>query len=316
MKSWIALALALLALPGLAPAQTQRVLLDTDRGPIVVELDTVRAPRTSANFLAYVDAGRYDDTILHRVLKDFVIQGGGSRENTAPIARFPDIASERGNGLFNTTGTLAMALSNTPAGIPDTTSADSEFFINMGNNASLDPNYTVFGKVTYGFATLASINTITVNPFQNHLPLRPPVLKRAVRTDGFPILDLHTGAWYDPTKTGRGFSVEVGSTEAGAPRILVYWYDYFEGRQVWMGGVVPFQWGASSVTIPMLITQGGQFGPAFNPASVVTDTAWGQLTVRFTGCDRATFTYTSKFGNGTVDLRRLTMPTGTRCTGN
>lgn len=316
MKSWIALALALLALPGLAQAQTQRVLLDTDRGPILVDLDTVRAPRTSANFLAYVDAGRYDDTILHRVVKDFIMQGGGYRENTNPIAKFPDIATERGNGLFNTPGTLSMALSNTPTGVPDTTSADSEFFINMGTNVSLDPDFTVFGKVTYGFATLASINSITVRIPENHLPLRPPVIKRAVRTDGFPILDLHTGAWYDPAKPGRGFSVEVGSTEAGSPQILVYWYDYLEGRQIWMGGVAPFQWGASSVTIPMLITQGGQFGPTFNPADVVTDTAWGQLTVRFTACDRATFDYTSNYGNGTVELRRLTLPTGARCTGN
>ena len=317
MKSWIAL--ALIAVCGLAQAQT-RVLLDSDRGPILVELDPVKAPITVANFLAYVDAGRYDNLLLHRVVKDFVIQGGGYKEDSTPIAKFPDIASERGNGLFNTPGTLSMALSNNTDGTPNTTSADSEFFINMATNTNLDPNFTVFGRVVYGMGTLASINSITVRTLENHLPIRPPVIKRAVRVPNgtFPILDLHTGGWYDPAKPGRGFSVEVAKSNdaAGSPVLVAYWYDYFEGKQVWMGGAAPFQWGASSVEVPVLIAEGGQFGPNFDPTTVNLNPNWGTLTVSFTACDHASFSYTSEYGDGSFELSRLTLPNSARCDAN
>ena len=321
MKSWIAL--ALLAVSGFAQAQTTtqtRVLLDSDRGPILVDLDQTRAPITVANFLAYVDAGRYDNMILHRVVKDFVIQGGGYKEDSAPIAKYPDIASERNNGLFNTPGTLSMALSNNANGTPNTASADSEFFVNMGTNTILDPNFTVFGRVVYGMGTLNSINTITVRTNENHLPIRPPVVKRAVRVPAgtFPILELHSGGWFDPAKPGRGFSVEVAKSNdaAGTPLLVAYWYDYFEGKQIWMGGAAPFAWGASSVQVPLLIASGGQFGPGFDPTTVSYDRAWGTLTVKFTACDRATFDYTSAYGNGSFELRRLTLPNNARCDAN
>ena len=86
-KTWIAAALFALSLP--AAAQDTRVLLDIDQGPLLIELDLEEAPLTSANFLAYVDAGRYDNTILHRVVKDFVVQGGAVKADASPIACCP-----------------------------------------------------------------------------------------------------------------------------------------------------------------------------------------------------------------------------------
>jgi peptidyl-prolyl cis-trans isomerase A (cyclophilin A) len=310
-------ALVLLAVSSTAFAQNQRVLLDTDRGPMLVELDQQRAPITSTNFLAYVDAKSFDNSLLHRVVRNFIVQGGGFKEDGTSITRRPNIASERNNGLLNRPGTLAMALSSGSNGQPNTGSANSEFFINTGTNTQLDGNYTVFGRVVYGTKTLDSINTTTLYA-SSETPVRAPLIKRAVRVDGFPILDLHTGGWYDPAKSGRGFGVEVANvagSETG-PLLVLYWYDYFEGKQIWMNGVKSFQWGDSQVVVPMQITRGGQFGGAFVPGDVVSDTAWGSVTVRFTACDRATFSYTSSYGSGTMDLQRLTLPSRDSCVGN
>ena len=160
MKSWIAL--ALLACSALAHAQNPRVLLDTDRGPLLAELDQQRAPLTVANFLAYVDAKSYDNTLFHRIVKNFIVQGGGFKEDTSPITKRPNIASERNNGLLNTPGTLAMALSNGSNGQPNTASANSDFFINTGTNTQLDPNFTVFGRLIFGTKTLAAMNNTTL----------------------------------------------------------------------------------------------------------------------------------------------------------
>lgn len=318
MKSWIAL--ALLACCSVAHAQTSnpRVLIDTDRGPMLVELDQARAPVTAANFLAYVDADRFDNTIFHRVVKDFIVQGGGFKDDTLPIAKFPNIASERTNGLLNTPGTLAMALTSNSNGTPNTTSANSDFFFNTGTNTQLDGDYTVFGRVIFGLKTLASMNGTTVYGGRD-TPVRVPLLKRASRVapGAFPIMELHTGGWYDPANSGRGFGVEVANaagSESG-PLLIVYWYDYFEGRQIWTNGVKAFDWGDHEVVVPMQITRGAQFGPAFRPADVVADPAWGTLTVRFTACDRATVAYSTVYGSGTMNLQRLTLPTRDICTG-
>lgn len=316
MKSWIAL--ALLACSALAHAQNPRVLLDTDRGPILLELDQARAPLTVANFLAYTDAGAYDSTLFHRIVRNFIVQGGGFTDTALPVTRLPTIASERNNGLLNTPGTVAMALGNNPNGTPNTASASSDFFFNTGTNTTLDPNFTVFGRVVFGTKTLEAMNSTTVFG-GSETPIRSPLLKRAVRVSGtFPILDLHTGGWYDPANSGRGFSVEVANA-AGAesgPLLVVYWYDYFDGKQIWMNGVKSFEYGASEVVVPMQITSGAQFGADFVSTDVVSDGTWGTLTVRFTACDRATFSYSSAYGNGTMDLQRLTLPARDSCAGN
>lgn len=310
------LALSLLLLAAVAPAQNTRVLLDTDRGPLLIELDTVRAPITSANFLRYVDAGTYNDTLIHRVIQNFVVQGGGFKADGSPVTRFAAIASERNNGLQNTPGTIAMALSGDP---PNTASATSDFFFNTGNNTNLNGSFTVFGKIVFGTKTLAGMNTTPV--FSNfEQPVRIPLLKRAVRVaaDEFPILPLHTGSWYDPANSGKGFFVEIAhpaGAESG-PVVLVSWYDFYQGKQIWLVGLAPFSWGATSVEIPVQISEGGQFGSAYQAAQVTSNPSWGRLTVRFVGCDAGSFSYTSIYGNGSIPVRSLTLPTNESCLGN
>ncbi len=296
--------------------QNDRVLLDTDRGPLLLELETARLPVTTTNFLRYFDDGAYNSTLLQRVVPNFVVQGGGFRENGVSITRRPAITSERAQSILNTPGTIAMALSGNP---PNVNSATSDFYINTITNTSLNASFTAFGRVIFGLKTLAGINSTPVYAGSDE-PIRPPLVRRAVRVapGEFPILPLHSGAWFDPSNSGKGFLIEVsqvGGSEAG-PIMVVSWYDYFEGKQIWVSGIAPFALGASSVEVPLQITSGAQFGPAFQPGDVIADNDWGRLTLRFSGCDAGTFTYTSRYGNGSVSVRSLTLPTNESCTGN
>jgi len=310
------IAAGLLGWSGLAAAQNTRVLFDTDRGPLLLELDTTRAPNTSANFLRYVDDGEYNLTLIQRVVRNFIVQGGSFKENGADVTRRAAITSERNNGLLNIPGTISMALSGSP---PNVNSATSDWFINTGTNTSLDPNFTVFGKVIFGSKTLVGINTTPLFTGSEQ-PIRMPLLKRAVRVaaGAFPILPIHTGSWYDPAKTGRGFLVEVANASGAesGPHMLVTWYDFFEGKQIWLVGIAPFALGASSVEVPLQISTGAQFGSAYDPSQVLNNPTWGRITIRFTGCDAGTFSYTSIYGNGTVPVRSLTLPTTESCVGN
>ena len=140
------------------------VQLSLSQGTIELELDPVSAPVTVKNFLYYVNSGFYNNTIFHRVIKDFVIQGGGfAPGNPAPIAKAPTqpaIALESNNGLSNMRGTLAMARTSEP------NSATSQFYINVVDNPSLDyksdaePGYAVFGKVTAGLDVVDAISVV------------------------------------------------------------------------------------------------------------------------------------------------------------
>ena len=159
----LATALALgvgIALGADAPAKTNAtetatnvvVVISTNYGDITVELDAAKAPITVKNFLAYVDAKFYDGTIFHRVIKNFMIQGGGFDPNMRQKQTNAPIKNEAGNGLKNTRGTIAMARTS----VID--SATAQFFINTVDNAFLDHRdesmqgfgYPVFGKVTVG----------------------------------------------------------------------------------------------------------------------------------------------------------------------
>lgn len=319
----IRLALALLlALPLAAHAQnsTPRVLMDTSHGPILIELDGVHTPRHTANFLAYVDAGRYNNTLMQRVAKDFVVQGGALRADFTAFPTFPNIDSERSNAgrLSNVRGTLAMALTWNNNGGYSVNTANSDFFFNVRDNSStLNEHFTAFGRIVFGLGALDSMSNLPLLDVQSQLPVVSPVIRKVVRTSAFPILPLHTGAWYDPQKAGRGFNIEVSTAAPGSSDLLlvVYWYDFKDGEQVWMSGVAPFALGANQVVVPMQISTGGQFGPAFDPAQVQSSPNWGQLTVRFTACDRAFLSYTSEFGNGEFNLQRLTIPSGSSCVG-
>jgi peptidyl-prolyl cis-trans isomerase A (cyclophilin A) len=316
MPNRILFAAALLAIGTAVSAQNPRVLLDTDRGPLLLELDAVRAPNTSANFLRYVDERVYDNTLIHRVVKNFIVQGGGFKADTTPVTVRAAIASERNNGLLNTPGTISMALTGSP---PNVNSATSDFFFNTGTNTQLDPNFTVFGRLVFGTKVLADINESKVFTGDER-PIRMPLLRRAVRVaaNEFPILPIHSGTWYDPAKSGTGFTVMVSQTDGSTtgPILVATWYTFFEGKQIWASGVVPFAWGASQVEVPLQISTGGQFGDAFQPGQVTSDPAWGRLTLRFAGCGTGTFSYTSSYGNGTLAVRSLTQPTETACVGN
>lgn len=137
------------------------VLFKTSKGNILVELDRNRAPITVNNFLQYIESGAYNDTIIHRVEKDFVIQGGGYDKGIKEIKHCKRIYNESGNGLKNTTGTIAMARYDDPH------SATSQFYFNLTDTPSLDPNaknwgYTVFGEVIEGMEVLQAISKVAV----------------------------------------------------------------------------------------------------------------------------------------------------------
>lgn len=142
------------------PAQAGTlVVIDTNYGEIKVELDDQRAPVSVRNFLAYADKSHYNGTIFHRVIKDFMIQGGGMTADLAPKPTDAPIKNEATNGLKNLRGTIAMARTN----VVD--SATSQFFINTKDNAFLDHRdtsaqgygYAVFGKVVAGMEVVDRI---------------------------------------------------------------------------------------------------------------------------------------------------------------
>ena len=153
------LATALLALlPTLLFANPQ-VRLETSAGPVTVELYEDKAPQTVANFLKYVDDGFYDGTQFHRVIRGFMIQGGGFDQSGQRKATRSPIQNEADNGLSNERGTLAMARTGNPH------SATAQFFINLVDNDNLDFSgknargwgYAVFGKVTDGMPVVDNI---------------------------------------------------------------------------------------------------------------------------------------------------------------
>ncbi len=167
------------------PAFAQNVKLATSLGDITIALDKAKAPKTVENFLAYVKAGHYDGTVFHRVIADFMIQGGGMDADMKEKATKPPIALESGNGLSNLRGTIAMARTMDP------NSATSQFFINVVDNGRLDKaqardgnGYTVFGKVIAGLDVVDKIRAVEVGPKPpyEHVPVKPVVIKKATIT--------------------------------------------------------------------------------------------------------------------------------------
>lgn len=170
------------------PAGVEYVLLRTSKGDIAVELDEVRAPISTANFLGYVDRHDYDGTIFHRVIPAFVVQGGGFTADLAELKSGPPIKDEWQNGLKNTRGTLAMARDEAP----DT--ATREFYFNVADNPKLDTprdktgraGYAVFGHVVRGMDVLDAIRVTPTTTRQakeemKDVPVTPIVLLTAHR---------------------------------------------------------------------------------------------------------------------------------------
>jgi cyclophilin family peptidyl-prolyl cis-trans isomerase len=144
----------------LALAQQHKVLLKTSAGEITIALDAEKAPKSVANFLAYVDAGFYDGTIFHRVIPDFMIQGGGLDPDMQKKPTREPVENEAANGLKNVRGSIAMARTNDPH------SATAQFFINHKDNPNLDHpsfdgwGYAVFGRVSEGMDVVDTIAAV------------------------------------------------------------------------------------------------------------------------------------------------------------
>ena len=180
LKQWLCI-LSLLALTTNAVAATQ-VEFQTNKGNFTVELYPEKAPKTVDNFLQYVNDGYYVGTIFHRVINNFMIQGGGFERDLFEKPTKAPIENESNNGLKNTAGTIAMARTQDP------NSATSQFFINLKDNAFLDytsprPDkigYCVFGKVIKGMDVIKKIGVVPTGSISrfSDVPIKPIKIKK------------------------------------------------------------------------------------------------------------------------------------------
>ena len=177
-----AFAVACLGLAACTGAMAQTVKLATSAGDIVIKLDAQKAPKSVANFVQYVKDGHYDGTVFHRVIGNFMIQGGGMTADMKEKATRPPIPLESRNGLNNERGTIAMARTGDP------NSATSQFFINVVDNAMLNSansadgnGYAVFGKVVSGMDVVDKIRAVPTTRKGPHgdVPVEPVTIKKA-----------------------------------------------------------------------------------------------------------------------------------------
>ena len=182
MKNHSLMILAAALIAWAAPGWAQKVRLATSAGDIVVELDAAKAPKTVDNFLQYVRAGHYDGTIFHRVIPNFMIQGGGLKPDLSEKPVRPPIPLESRNGLQNIRGTIAMGRTAAPD------SATAQFYVNVVDNAFLDQansrdgnGYAVFGRVIDGMDVvdkIVAVPTGNAGPYQN-VPTAPVLIRKA-----------------------------------------------------------------------------------------------------------------------------------------
>ena len=159
------------------------IKMETSKGTMMIELDAEKAPLSVANFVSYVEDGFYDGLIFHRVIPNFMVQGGGMNPDMSEKANKAAIKNEANNGLKNDRGTLAMARTNDPH------SATSQFFINLKDNDFLNHTsetpagwgYTVFGKVTEGLETIDAIEKVKTGNHGGHgdVPLEAVTIIKA-----------------------------------------------------------------------------------------------------------------------------------------
>ncbi len=163
-----------------------KVLLQTSKGEITIELDDAKAPVSAANFIEYVKAGHYDNTVFHRVIPGFMIQGGGFEPGMRQKATRAPIENESANGLTNDHYTVAMARTSAPH------SATAQFFINATNNGFLNKaqsqdgwGYAVFGKVTAGKEVVDAIEKVKTGRSGGHgdVPVEDVLIQRATVID-------------------------------------------------------------------------------------------------------------------------------------
>ena len=160
-----------------------KIKLHTNHGAITIELDEAKAPKSAANFVAYVKKGHYDGTVFHRVINGFMVQGGGFAPGMEQKPTDKPIVNEADNGLKNDKYTVAMARTNDPH------SASAQFFINVADNEFLNHTaptssgwgYAVFGKVTDGFAVVDKIKAVKTGRSGGHqdVPVDEVVIEKA-----------------------------------------------------------------------------------------------------------------------------------------
>jgi len=152
----------------------------TNLGSFVIQLEPQRAPLTVANFLEYVRAGQYEGTLFHRVVGNFIVQGGGYDEQFNEKPTREPIPNESGNGLSNARGTVGLARTGEPH------SGTCQFYVNLTDNPALDPQpsrwgYAVFGRVIEGMNVVDQIGAVAtgqVGPFESEAPLKPIVIEK------------------------------------------------------------------------------------------------------------------------------------------
>jgi len=179
--TWLLLIALLPVAPSSAAEQTTQVRVTTNLGDFVIEVRNDRAPLTSANFLRYVREGFYSNTLIHRVVANFVIQGGGHDATTLLLKPAHDsVFNESGNGLQNKRGTVGLARGESPH------SGNGQFYGNLVDNPDLDPvptrwGYTVFGRIVQGMDVIEHIGetpTGTMGPFKSDAPLKPVIIEK------------------------------------------------------------------------------------------------------------------------------------------
>jgi peptidyl-prolyl cis-trans isomerase A (cyclophilin A) len=166
-----------------AASASPRVQVVTSLGNFTIELNAERAPLTVANFLSYVDQGNYTNTLFHRVVSGFVIQGGGFDGDYKLKPAAMKVPNESGNGLSNVRGTVGMARTSDPH------AANNQFYVNLADNAELDPNqtrwgYAVFGHVTSGMDVVDRIGNVATSAhglLKEDVPVKPVIILKIER---------------------------------------------------------------------------------------------------------------------------------------
>ena len=175
------LAVVLLHAEARAEEPNPQVKVTSNLGEFVIEVRQDRAPLTAANFLRYVREGFYSGTLVHRVVANFVIQGGGHDATTYALkATHDNVVNESGNGLPNKRGAVGLARGDTPH------SGNAQFYVNLVDNPDLDPvatrwGYTVFGRIVQGMDVIDRIGetpTGAIGPFKSDAPLKPLIIEK------------------------------------------------------------------------------------------------------------------------------------------
>jgi cyclophilin family peptidyl-prolyl cis-trans isomerase len=213
---WLAAALLALNIASALAANTPRVRVTTSMGQFVIELNPERAPLTVANFLRYVREGQYTDTLFHRVVGNFVIQGGGHAASDMRLKPAHDpIFNESGNGLQNKRGAVGLARSDAPH------SGNAQFYVNIADNPDLDPvatrwGYAVFGRVVEGMDVVDRIGAVatgTVGPFKSDAPIKPIVIQKIEEIE----MSAAAPAPAAPAPTSSGAGPALPALPAAAP---------------------------------------------------------------------------------------------------